>query len=81
MLQKVAEFPQVVANAAENDSPHFITTYLLDLTKSLFKFYGAHQVICDDDNTKQARLLLCKVVAQVIHNGMKLLGMNVPERM
>lgn len=81
VLQKVADFPQVVANAAQNDSPHFITTYLLDLTKALFKFYGVHQVICDDENTKQARLLLCKVVAQVIHNGMKLLGMNVPERM
>lgn len=81
LLHKVADFPNAIASAAENDSPHVISGYLLELTKLLFKFYGAHKVIDTEEETKKARLLLCKTVAQVIKNGMNLLGINVPERM
>ena len=82
LLKVIAEFPQLVATAAEKNAPNLVGNYLLALTKSYTTFYTHHKVLNEDDeDLTRARLLLCRVVAQVIKNGLELLGIKAVERM
>jgi arginyl-tRNA synthetase len=81
LLQKLAEFPTEVASAAEQRAPHRIVRYLYDLASQFHSYYNAHRVIIEDVELSRARLALFSSVAQVLHNGLKLVGVEAPERM
>ena len=81
LLQRLATYPEVLAKVAEELSPHTLAFYLRDLAGDFHSFYGAQRVLVEDEQVKQARLALLAATAQVLKNGLRLLGVSAPERM
>ncbi len=81
LLQKLAEYPEIVANAARELSPHLIAFYLKDLAALFHSYYNGTRFLVDETGTRNARLALAGAVRQVIVNGLALLGVSAPEKM
>lgn len=85
LLRALAEFPRVVAAAAELREPHRVARYLEDTAGSYHRFYDLCQVLPrgDDEATDlhRARLMLVAATRTVLANGLALLGVSAPERM
>jgi arginyl-tRNA synthetase len=81
LLQKLIDYPQVIESAALDLAPHLIAFFLKDLAADLHSYYNASRFLVDDEAVKLARLTLVAAVAQVIHNGLALLGVGAPEKM
>ena len=85
LLGALAEFPRIVASAAELRHPHRIARYLEDLAGTYHGFYADCRVLpMGEENPTAlhtARLLLCTSTKTVIANGLALLGVSAPERM
>ncbi|MGZ4494939.1 MAG: arginine--tRNA ligase [Nocardioides sp.] len=85
LLRALAEFPRVVAAAAQLREPHRVARYLEDTASSFHKFYDSCRVLPmgDEEPTDlhRARLLLVEATRVVIANGLRLLGVSAPERM
>ncbi len=82
LIKFIHQYPEVLAEAAENFSPAVIANYVYDLAKEYNQFYHDHPILSEEKtNISQFRLLLSKQVGEIINSGMKLLGINVPERM
>ncbi|BCL13665.1 arginine--tRNA ligase [Micromonospora sagamiensis] len=85
LLKALAEFPAVVATAAELREPHRVARYLEDLSGAYHRFYDNCRILPrgDEDVTDlhRARLWLNDATRTVIANGLHLLGVSAPERM
>ena len=86
LLLALAEFPQVVAAAAELREPHRVARYLEEkIAKSAQRFWDDCQVLPKGDEelppTTFPRLLLWRATRTVLENGLRLLGVSAPERM
>lgn len=85
LLRALAEFPRVVARAAELREPHRVARYLEDTASAFHKFYDVCHVLPKGDeettDVHRARLMLVAATCQVINNGLGLLGVSAPERM
>ena len=85
LLGRLAEFPRVVASAAELREPHRIARYLEDMATDYHRFYDVCWVLPRGDEELNdlhiARLWLCAAARQVLANGLDLLGVSAPERM
>jgi arginyl-tRNA synthetase len=73
-------FPEIVEKSADDLSPRHIANYVYRVARSFNTFYGNTKIITDDD-TQTYRLLLTAATAQVLENGLKLLGIEAPEEM
>ena len=86
LLLALAEFPRVVATAAELREPHRVARYLEEkVAKSAQRFWDDCQVLPKGDEevapTTAPRLLLWRATRTVLENGLRLLGVSAPERM
>ena len=82
LIQRLADFTSVVADAGRNYSPALIANYVYDLAKEYNQFYHDCSILKEQDNAVRCfRQLLSETVADVIKRGMSLLGIEVPERM
>ncbi len=85
LLRALADYPRVVANAAQLREPHRIARYLEDTASAYHKFYDSCRVLPmgDEEPTDlhRARLLLVDATRVVLANGLALLGVTAPERM
>ena len=85
LLRSLADYPKVVARAAELREPHRIARYLEDTASAFHKFYDVAHVLPKGDeeptDLHRARLMLVAATRQVIANGLGLLGVAAPERM
>ncbi|RIJ04524.1 arginine--tRNA ligase [Achromobacter sp. K91] len=81
LMQRLAEFPNVVALAAQELSPHHIAFWLRDCASDFHTWYNAERVLVDDTALKLARLRLASTTRQVLANGLELMGVSAPERM
>jgi arginyl-tRNA synthetase len=81
LLQRLAEYPQVVEAGARELAPHFIAYYLKELASDLHSFYNAEHFLVPEENVKLARLALVGATRQVLRNGLSLLGVSCPEKM
>ncbi|TEA77039.1 arginine--tRNA ligase [Allopusillimonas ginsengisoli] len=81
LLQRLAEYPQTIALAAQELAPHHLAFWLRDCAADFHAWYNAERVLVDDVSLKLARLRLARATAQVIANGLELLGVSAPERM
>ena len=85
LLRALAEFPRVVAAAAQLREPHRVARYLEDTASAFHKFYDTCRVLPMGDEEPApihgARLLLVEATRTVIANGLRLLGVSAPERM
>ncbi|NYT37909.1 arginine--tRNA ligase [Allopusillimonas soli] len=81
LMQRLAEYPQTIAQAARELAPHHLAFWLRDCAADFHAWYNAERVLVDDMALKLARLRLAQATAQVIANGLALLGVSAPERM
>ncbi|MDH4234072.1 MAG: arginine--tRNA ligase [Gallionella sp.] len=81
LLQQLIDYPQVIENAALDLAPHMIAFYLKDLAADFHSYYNASRFLVEDEAVKLARLALIAATAQVIRNGLALLGVSAPEKM
>lgn len=81
LMQRLAEFPALVTQAATELSPHLVAFWLRDCASDFHAWYNAERVLVDDIALKHARLRLADATRQVIANGLELLGVSAPERM
>ncbi len=82
LAQKLAEFPQLLARAAQEFSPHLLTHYLHDDVAARFHtYYNAERFLVEDEPLKAARLALVAATRQVLANGLAILGVSSPERL
>ncbi|MFC7773966.1 arginine--tRNA ligase [Flavobacterium sp. GCM10027622] len=82
LVKQIAQFPDVIQNAAHNHSPALIANYTYDLVKEYNSFYQSVSILGEEDaNKKVFRVQLSKKVGETIKNAFSLLGINVPERM
>jgi arginyl-tRNA synthetase len=77
----LAQYPEIVARAAQAREPHQIAYYLKELAHALHSFYNASQFLVEDANLKDARLTLISAVRQVLQNGLAIIGVSAPEKM
>jgi arginyl-tRNA synthetase len=81
LLQRLGEFPELVATAARELAPHAVAFYLRSLAGEFHSYYNAERILVEDEATRRARLALCAAVRRVLANGLALLGVSAPERM
>ena len=85
LIGLLAEFPRVVSAAAQAREPHRVARYIEDLAGQYHRFYNDCRVLPlgDEKPTElnSARATLCLATAQVISNGLDLLGVSAPEKM
>jgi arginyl-tRNA synthetase len=82
LAQKLAEFPELLANAAAQFAPHLLTYYLHDDVAARFHtYYNAERFLVEDEGLRHARLALVAATRQVLANGLAVLGVSAPERM
>jgi arginyl-tRNA synthetase len=79
LVKRLAEFPQVVAEATERRGPHAIPLYAIRVADDFHRFYHEHRVL---ESEQQAfRLGLCRATQDVIRRSLQLVGVEAPERM
>ena len=82
LIQRLADFTTVVADAGRNYSPALIANYVYDLAKEYNQFYHDCSILKEQDTAVRCfRQLLSETVADVIKRGMSLLGIEMPNRM
>jgi arginyl-tRNA synthetase len=81
LLAQIAKYPDMLRDAADGMAPHDVAFYLRDLAASYHSYYDAERILVDDESVKLARLALIAATAQVLRNGLAILGVDAPERM
>ncbi|HEY1996018.1 arginine--tRNA ligase [Paraburkholderia sp.] len=83
LLQKLAEFPDMLQHAADELAPHAVAFYLRDLAGEFHSFYNdkAERVLVDDEAARNARVALLAATRQVLANGLATIGVSAPVKM
>ena len=81
LMRELSRFPEVVEQAGIDLEPHAVAQYLRELATAFHTAYHAQPVLVEDEAERNARLALCTATAQVLKNGLDLLGMTAPETM
>ena len=81
LLKTIGKFNETISSALKKSEPFYVSRYLLDLSKQFSEFYNENKVICDDNDIQNARLYLTYMTKTTLTNGLKLLGIDVPEKM
>ena len=81
LLRRLAEYSDMLSDAAKEMTPHSVAFYLRDLAGDFHTFYNADRVLVDDEALRLARLALLSAAKQVIANGLAILGVSAPEKM
>ena len=81
LMLLLARFPDMLSAAAQTQAPHDVTFYLRELAASYHSYYDAERILVDDAAVRLARLALVAATAQVLHNGLAVLGVSAPQKM
>jgi arginyl-tRNA synthetase len=82
LLIELESYPTVIEQSCTELDPSHLANYVYNIAKTFNSFYTEHSVMnAESTEKKQLRLLICEFTAHVISSGMRLLGINVPERM
>ncbi|MDY6992110.1 MAG: arginine--tRNA ligase [Pseudomonadota bacterium] len=81
LLVTLSRYPETIETAALAYEPHQVTYYLRELAYHFHTFYVAHKILVADETLRQARLSLIAAVAQVLRNGLTLIGVSAPKEM
>ena len=82
LLKLLTIFPEIIKSAADNLNPALIANYTYELVKNFNSYYQTTTILkINDEELKGFRLTLSYKVASIIKSSMKLLGINVPEKM
>jgi arginyl-tRNA synthetase len=78
LMLQLARYPAMLTSAAQDFAPHDVTFYLRELAAAYHSYYDAERILVDDVAVKRARLALVAATAQVLHNGLAVLGVSAP---
>ncbi|MFC7458901.1 arginine--tRNA ligase [Hydrogenophaga defluvii] len=81
LLLQLAKYPEMLSAAATDFAPHDVTFYLRELAAAYHSYYDAERILVEDEAVKRARLALVAATAQVLHNGLAVLGVSAPQKM
>jgi arginyl-tRNA synthetase len=81
LMAKLAAYPDMLTEAAQGLAPHDVAFYLRDLAGAFHSYYAAERFLVDDAALCTARMALLAATAQVLRNGLGLLGVGAPESM
>ena len=81
LMLLLAKYPEMLTAAAQDFAPHDVTFYLRELAACYHSYYDAERILVDDLEVKLARLALVAATAQVLHNGLAVLGVSAPQKM
>ncbi len=81
LMKNLAKFPEAIEEAAEQCNPNIVANYIYNLANDFNLFYEALPVLKAEKKLRAARLALVSAVALTLKNGLKLLGIDVLERM
>jgi arginyl-tRNA synthetase len=81
LLLLLAKYPEMLSAAAADFAPHDVTFYLRELAACYHSYYDAERILVDDEGVKRARLALVAATAQVLRNGLAVLGVSAPQKM
>lgn len=77
----IVRFPEVVARAQNEWSPHYLVTYLTELAQYFNSWYGGAKIIDEDKAASAYRLAIVSSVRNTLLRGLNMLGIEVPEKM
>lgn len=80
LVRALSQWPDVVQNTLKTLEPVTVLSYLFKMTHMLSSSYDKLKVVGSEPELKKARMALYEAARQVLHNGMKLLGLNPVER-
>ena len=75
------KYTDMLSHAAAGFAPHDVAFYLRELAACYHSYYDAERILVDDEAVKLARLALVAATAQVLHNGLAVLGVSAPRKM
>jgi arginyl-tRNA synthetase len=81
LMLQLARYPEMLSGAAADFAPHDVTFYLRELAAAYHSYYDSERILVDDERVKRARLALVAACAQVLHNGLAVLGVSAPQKM
>jgi arginyl-tRNA synthetase len=82
LMNRLAEYPEMLARGAADLAPHDVAFYLRDLAALFHSYYAAERFLVDADVAlSAARLALLAATAQVLRNALAVLGVNAPVKM
>jgi arginyl-tRNA synthetase len=82
LIKLVSQFPVAVKEAGELYSPALIANYVYELVKEFNQFYHEYPMLAEENpEVRNLRLVIAETIGKTIKTGMKLLGIDVPERM
>jgi arginyl-tRNA synthetase len=81
LMLLLAKYPEMLSAAASGFAPHDVAFYLRELAACYHSYYDAERILVDDEAVKLARLALVAATAQVLHNGLAVLGVSAPQKM
>jgi arginyl-tRNA synthetase len=81
LMLQLAKYPDMLSEAAADFAPHDVTFYLRELAATYHTYYDAERILVDDEPVRNARLALVAATAQVLHNGLAVLGVSAPRKM
>ena len=80
LMMALSRYPQMLTQACQDLAPHDVTFYLRDLAAQYHSYYDAERILVDDVPLRRARLALVAATAQVLRNGLAVLGVDAPEQ-
>jgi arginyl-tRNA synthetase len=78
---RLCQFGEIVPTVLNDFRPNVLANYLFELANSFHAFYEACPVLKSEELARSSRLALCELTARVLHRGLDLLGIKVPEKM
>ena len=81
LIKQLSQFCEEVRLAARDYDPSHINRYLTELAAAFHKFYNACRIRGEEENVLRARLKLADEARIVLRNGLKLIGVEAPEKM
>lgn len=81
LIKSMIRFPEMIQSAAESREPHRLINYLDELASHFTSFYHDCRILGEAEELVQARASLARAVAQVLANGLGILGITAPEQM
>jgi len=81
LMLLLGNYTEMLTAAAQDFAPHDVTFYLRELAACYHSYYDAERILVDEEAVKLARLALVAATAQVLHNGLAVLGVGAPQKM
>ncbi len=81
IVRSLERYPSLLLEAADKNEPSMITRHIVDLAKLYNKFYFDNKILSAPDGVRQARLALTQACKIVMENGMRIIGIQLPDKM